>query len=475
MTSILIKNGLLVSMSDKYNVIPDGAVYVEGNVIRLVGKSKEVEEKCSAEQVIDAHGMAILPGLINTHSHLYQSFLRGRLDTAPLVEWCEEILYPFHRMVVEDAIKGDDTLVYYSTLLSCIEALKAGTTTIVAMEGVTQGPTVIKALAKSGIRGIYALTLADMWIRGDIILPTEWALNRAEFLIKRYNGSEHGRITFMIAPSTPFCCSEGLLKMSKEIARKHDIGIQMHIGETKYEVSYMREKFGTGPLEYVNSLGLLDIRPFIAVHCIWLNDAEIKVLKKKGVGVSHNPESNMKLASGVAPIIKMLNYGIPVGLATDGPASNDNLDMFEEMRSAALLHKISSLDSSSISALEALRMATILGAKILGMNKETGSIEPGKKADIILVDLMKPHLQPISDIFQTLVYCARGSDVDTVIVNGKIVVRQGKVLTLNEEELLRKVMKVAGEKLSKLPEYREPKEPVKESDLRSIFESRDYT
>jgi len=469
MKSILIKNGLLVSMSDKYNVIPDGAVFIEGNKIKLVGKSEEIEGKCSAELVIDARGMAILPGLVNTHSHLYQSFLRGRLDTAPLVKWCEEVLYPFHRMVLEDAIRGDDSLVYYSTLLSCVEALKSGTTTIVAMEGVIQGPSVIRALAESGIRGIYALTLADRWIRSDIVLPTEWALNRAEFLIKRYNKSCNGRINLMIAPSTPFCCSRDLLEISKGMAREYNVGIHMHIGETKYEVNYIKESFGIGPLEYVNSLGLLDIHPFVAVHCIWLDDAEIRILKEKGAGVSHNPESNMKLASGVAPIIRMLNYGIPVGLATDGPASNDNLDLFEEMRSAILLHKISSLDPSSISALDAMKMATILGAKILGMDKEIGSIEPGKKADIILLDLMKPHLQPISDIFQTLVYCARGSDVDTVIVDGNIVVRQGKLLTTNEGDLLEKTKKISEEKLSKLAEYREPRKPVKESDLRSVF------
>jgi len=465
MNSILIRNGLLVTMS-KYGVISNGAVYIEGNRIRLIGKSKDVEEECSPEKVIDASGMAVLPGLINTHSHLYQSFLRGMVDTAPLVDWCEEVLYPFCRMALEDAIAGDDRLVYYSTLLSCVEALKSGTTTIVAMEGVIQGPAVIRALKNAGIRGVYALTLADKWIRRDIILPTEWALKRSENLIKKYG--EKDKISFMLAPSTPFCCSRGLLKKIVDIAGKHGVGIHIHVGETRYEVDNMKQRVGMGSLEYINSLGLLDVHPFVAVHCIWLDDKEIRILKEKNAGVSHNPESNMKLASGIAPIKKMLNLNIPVGLATDGPASNDNLDMFEEMRTAALLHKVSSLDPSIISATDVMMMATKLGAKVLGMDKEIGSIEPGKKADIILVNLMKPHIQPLSDIFRTLVYCAKGSDVDTVIVDGRIVVRHGKLLTIDEEELLRKVMKIAEEKLSKLDEYRKTREPIKESDLQAL-------
>ena len=471
MAKILIKGGLLVTMSERYGIIRDGSVCVEGKKITAVGPSRKVVERCPADVVIDARGMAVLPGLINTHSHLYQSLLRGRADTAPLVEWCEEVLYPFCRMLLEDATRGDEELAYYGTLLSCDEALKSGTTTIVGMEGVIQGPAVVRALVDAGIRGVYALTLANEWIRRDIILPTTWSLRRAESLIAGYRGAGDGRVGFMLAPSTPFCCSRDLLEESAGLARRNGAGIHIHVAETKYEVGSIMERFGMGPLEYLNSLGLLDIHPFVAVHCVWLSGPELKLLKEKGAGASHNPESNMKLASGVAPVREMLDLGIPVGLATDGPASNDNLDMIEEMRSAALLHKVSSLDASSISAWDVLRMATILGARALGMEEVVGSLEPGKRADIVMLNLMRPHIQPLTDVVKAIVYCARGSDVDTVMVDGRVVVRGGRLTSLDERELLNGVRRLAEEKLSELEDYRQPRKPVSERDLEALMPS----
>jgi len=466
---LIIRDGLLVTMSDKYGVIPHGAVCIEGNEIKAIGKSDEITRQFSAEEVIDAGGMGVLPGLINTHSHLYQSFLRGRADEIPLVEWCEKVLYPFCRMALEEALKGEEELAYFSSLLSCVEALKSGTTTIVAMDSIIQGPTVIQALLDSGIRGIYAFQMADGWIREDIILPTKWLLKRAENLLLSYKECRGGRIDFMMGPSAPFNCSKELLNGCKELAEEHGTGIQIHVAETRYEIEFMKKNFGMSSLEYLDSLKLLENDPFVAVHCVWLDKRELELLLRKGGGVSHNPESNMKLASGVAPIPEMLRRGIPVGLGTDGPASNDNMDMFEEMRTAALLHKVSTSDPSSISASDVLKMATNLGAKVLGIDDKVGSIEPGKRADIILVDLMKPHIQPLSDIFKTLVYCAKGSDVNTVIVNGNVVVRDGELLTLDEEDLLRRVTRIFEEKLSRLAEFREPRNPVKESDLRSLL------
>jgi len=449
MESLLITGGTVLTMG-KPGVIENGAVYIEGDRIVRVGKADEV--RGPADEVIDARGKAVLPGLINTHTHIYQNLLKGQPDTLALVEWCDQVLFPFCRVVIEDALKGNLELMYLASQLGYIEALKSGTTTLVNMD--IAAPIPPEVAAQVGVRMVFVPNMADAWIPEDLIRPTSELLGRLESFIREWHGAANGRITVMAGPSAPFDCTEEFLLGCAELARKYGVGIHTHVAETRYEIELMKRTQGVGPLEYLDRLGLLDVKPFVAVHCVWLNDRELDLLRQKGVGVSHNPESNMRLASGVAPIPKIRELGVPVGLATDGSASNDNLDMFEEMRSAVFLHKVSTLNPSALTARDALKMATIEGARAIGMEREIGSIEPGKKADLILVDLKKPHLQPIYDLVNTLVYCARGSDVVTTIVDGRVIVRDGRLLTIDEEQVLEKAQEIARSLYERMDRHR---------------------
>ncbi|MCK4477071.1 amidohydrolase [Candidatus Bathyarchaeota archaeon] len=438
MVDILIRNGIVVTMDKEKRIFKDGALAIEGDGIIDVGSSVELEKKYSPNREIDARGKVILPGLINTHTHLFQNLLKGMRDDLPLVDWINTVTMPHIKAAFQDALAGDFEIGYYGALLGCIEALKSGTTCLLDMD--LRNPRTPAAFKETGIRGIYAIALADKWVTPEVLVPKEEMMQMVNQIINKWHDSENGRIQCMLGPSAPFNCSEELLQEIRELADKNGMNIHIHVSETKYECDLIKKETNKRPLEFLYDLGFLG-SDVSAAHCVWVSDKEIDLLKKTGTKVSHNPESNMKLASGVAPIPKMLKKRITVSLGTDGCASNDNLDMFEAMRITAFLHKVSSLDASIISAYDVLKMATIDGAKTIGLEDQIGSLEVGKKADVILVDLQKAHLRPLHDIVNILVYCARGGDVETVIVDGKIVVENGAIKTVNERNIIQETEK----------------------------------
>ncbi|MHB9095627.1 MAG: amidohydrolase [Eubacteriales bacterium] len=425
MGKILIKNATVIPMADGEKMIANGEIAIEGNKIVSVGPKGTVSDRWDTDETIDAAGMVAMPGFVNCHTHAAMTMLRSYADDMPLMEWLTKI-WP-----LEDRLTGED--VYWGTMLCILEMIKSGTTTFADMYFFMD--EVARAVEKTGIRASLA--------RGMVgVIPTaQLALDETAEFVQKWNGAAGGRITTMVGPHAPYTCPPDYLKKVLAIAQQAKVGIHIHLAETRSEVDEIRKLYGKTPIEYVNDLGVLDF-PVLGAHCVHLTQNDIKILKEKNVGVAHNPESNMKLASGISPVPQMLAEGIKVGLGTDGAASNNNLDMLEEMRSAALLHKVNSMDASVISSDQALEMATKNGGKVLGLN-DIGVLQPGYKADIILIDFNKPHLYPKHDIIAHTVYAAQSSDVDTVLVDGKIIMRHGKVLTMNELEILENVQRCA--------------------------------
>ena len=447
---ILIKNGIVVTMNPSIGIIKNGAVAIEGDKILDVGNSERLKKEYKTDIVVEASGMAVLPGLINTHVHLYQNLLKGLNDDSALVEWLKRTLYPLRHVESKKVMSGDFRVGYYGALMACLEMIRSGTTCFVSMD--EPNPWICRAIEETGIRGFYGITLRDRWTPKDAMLPIEKQLEIATETIRKWHGSEGGRIKCMIAPTTPFACSEELLLESEKMSDKFGLRLSIHISETPYEVKLVKKEKGRRPVEFLDKINFLSPK-VLAAHCIWVSEKEIKILKEREVKVSHNPESNMKLGSGVAPIPRMLKEGITVSLATDGAASNDNLDMFEAIRTSALLHKLASQDPSVISAEKVMQMATIDAARAIGEENRIGSIEAGKKADLILINLKKPHLQPIHDVVKTLVYCANGSDVEMTIVDGKIILKNGRILGVNEGRIIREAEEVVRAALMEAEEY----------------------
>lgn len=423
---LLIKNVTVIPMTGCDNVITNGEIGVEGNRIAFVGPKGTVPQNWEANEIIDAAGMVAMPGFVNTHTHAAMTLLRSYADDLPLMEWLSERIWP-----LEDRLTAKD--VYWGTMLCALEMIKSGTTTFADMYFFMD--EVAKVVEQSGIRACLS--------RGMIgVAPTaQLAMEETEEFVGAWNGKANGRITTMVGPHAPNTCPPDYLQKVIKIAERHNVGVHIHLAETRAEVDDIRKNYGKTPIELVNDVGLFDF-PVLGAHCVHLTQNDIKILKQKNVGVAHNPESNMKLASGIAPIPQLLAEGINVGLGTDGAASNNNLDMLEEMRSAALLHKVNTGDPKAIPAYQALEMATVNGARILGLN-DVGMLKPGFKADIILIDFEKPHLYPKHDVFAHTVYAAQSSDIDTVIIDGKVLLREGKVTTLDEKEILRNVQDCA--------------------------------
>lgn len=443
--AVLIKN-VSYLIRDAERVEEGKDVLLKENKIWKVGKfTPDWVKGLSSYEVIDASGKMVIPGFINAHTHLYQSLLKGCQDDLPLVDWCNQVTFPLCQLIAQEERKKDDTLGYYWGLLSSLEMLKNGVTTCLNLDMSLN--SVFQAWVDSGIRGIGAITTADMWIPD--VLKEEPIQLREKVLsfIEKWHlyGGEDSRIYVMFGPSTPFVCSEDLLLWTREEASKRKMHIHTHIAETLYEVELLEKENGLRPLKYLHSLGFLG-PDLSAAHCIHLDDEELELIKRYQVIPVHNPKSNMKLASGIAPVTKMLSMGIKVGLGTDGCASNDNLDMFEEMRFASLLQKVATANSAAFSARDAFRMATEGGALACGI--DAGTIDEGKLADLVIIDLEQPHLYPLHDPINTLVYCGKSSDVETVIINGQVVVRNKEVISLPEREVLEEARRVIATKIT---------------------------
>lgn len=415
---ILIKNGILITMDNQRRILKNFSVAIDEGRIVEIGESIKGE----TDIVIDAGKKIVMPGLINTHTHLAMTLFRGIADDVPLMTWLKEVIWP-----IEGKLEAKH--VYAGSLLGCLEMIKSGTTCFNDMYFFLD--EVAKSIQESGMRGVISHAMFDFGDEGK----AEAALRQGEANIRKYS-AEGSRVRAFFGPHAPYTCSEELLIKTKELADRCSTGIHIHVAETKEEVRNSQRDKGMPPFEYLEKIGFLGPN-VVAAHSTWTSNKEIEILGRHGIKIAHNPTCNMKLASGVARVPEFLEKGIVVSLGTDGAASNNSLDMFDDLKTCALVHKLCNKDPSLIPAQKVLEFATINGAKALGMEKEIGSIEVGKRADVILIDLNKPHLTPLTNPVSHLVYAAFGSDVDTVIVDGKLVMQGRQVKTLDEEKVLR--------------------------------------
>lgn len=428
---ILIKNTTIVTQNAKRQIIKPGALFIEKDKIKAIGQSSKIEKEHGkqAKRVIDGQGKVILPGLINTHGHLTMTLLRGYADDLPLEDWWFKYVYP-----VESKFTAKH--VYWGSLLAMLEMIKSGTTCFT--DFYYYQDEVAKAAHQIGMRGVLGCGILDV--------PTFYFKNAAEALKKAQtiikDWFDDDLIKISLAPHMFQTTSLDTYQRSKNLADQRDLLLTTHLAETKEEVNYCLKRYKRRPLEVLAKAGILDQRTLLA-HACWLTKREIKILAQSGASVSHCPVSNMKLASGIMPLPAMLKAGINVSLGTDSPCSNNNLDVFEEMKTAALLHKIDQLEPTAVDVQTVLDMATINGAKALGLTEEIGSLEEGKKADLIILDFRQPHLTPCHNIVSHLVYAARGSDVETVIINGRLVMEKGKIKKLSQGKVLTNVERLA--------------------------------
>ena len=428
---LLVLGRLVVTMDERQPLIEHGAVAIDAGRIVAIGPRAEVEPRFHARKVIDGGRKAVMPGLIDTHHHFLQNFHKGTRDDLSLLDWIDQVSVPRIKVAVQDFLQGSHGAQIHSSRLGCVDAIRAGITTILNMEWATH-PCVVDVFEQAGIRVVHTLTMTDQWISPDVLLPHATLYSLADALRERCQGSANGRVTFRYGLACPNSCSVELIREVRRRADREGVALHIHIAETEYEWHNIKSLFGATPTQHLHNLGLMG-PDVLGAHCIWLSDEDIEIFAKTGTKVAHNPECNMKIADGVAPIRKMLEAGIVVSLGTDSCAVNDNMDMFEAMRTAAFLQKVTTMDPRVLPAPVTLRMATLGGAQALGMDREIGSLALGKKADLILVDLTGTHMRPINRIENSLVYCASSHDVATVICDGRIVMEDHQIQTLDEE------------------------------------------
>ena len=418
--TILIKNAFILdpnNFEDKKQ-----SLLIKDDLIAEI--ADEIDES-NIDKVIDAEGKILLPGLVNTHTHLSMTLFRGLADDLSLDSWLNDHIWP-----MEANLNGD--YCYIGALLGAVELIKSGTTTFSDMYFYMED--VARAVEDAGIRAILSYGMIDFGIEEK----REAEIKENMALFNACNGMADGRIKVFFGPHSPYTASEELLVKVRELADEYGIGIHIHVGETQKEINDSLDERGLRPFEYLEKIGFLG-PDVVAAHCVWLSENEIEIIKKHGVKVSHNPCSNMKLASGIAPVSKLIEKGICVSIGTDGASSNNNLDLIEELKTASLLQKVSTLDPKVLDSEESIKMATVKGAEALGLDDEIGTIEVGKKADIILIDTAAANMTPdSSSLSSNVVYSANGSNVDTTICNGKILMENKKLTTLDEEEIYAK-------------------------------------
>jgi 5-methylthioadenosine/S-adenosylhomocysteine deaminase len=426
---ILIRNGIVLTMDPDQSVIPDGAVAIQGDHIAAVGGPATVGT-CGARKVIDAGGGIIMPGLVNTHTHASMTLFRGLADDVPLMSWLNDHIFPAEADL-------DYRKVYCGALLACAEMILSGTTTFCDMYLFEDA--VAQAARTAGMRAVVGEVLFDF--PSPHYGPLEEGFAYTAALIEAYRGDP--LITVAVEPHSPYLCAPELLQRAFELANRHRLPMVVHLAETEKEVQDLRQRYGRTPVEHLETLGVLAPN-VLACHCVKLSATDIQRLQRYDVKVSHNPESNMKLASGIAPVPELLAAGVCVGIGTDGAASNNNLDLFLEMDTAAKLHKVHRLDPTVLGAETVLRMATREGARALGLSHRIGSLEAGKQADLILIDTRRPHLTPLYHPVSQLVYAAKGSDVTTTIINGRVVMENGRILTFDVQKAMDDVNAIGG-------------------------------
>jgi len=427
---IVIEGGTLITMVDGEPPADNTRIIIRENRIFDI-TSSDIQPCPKAIEIIDARNCLVMPGLINSHSHLAMTLFRGYADDLPLKDWLYKKIFP------AEASHLDPENVYWGSLLGCMEMIASGTTGLI--DGYFFQDGTARAVQAAGLRAIVAQGVIDHPAPG-VPDPEKNLIAGREFIGRWINVSD--LITPGLFCHSPVTCSSATLSGAMNISMEYSLPIQIHLSETSYEVGEIIKRTGQRPVPYLKGLGWLR-KNLIAAHSIHLNDDEIDLLSEGGVSIVHVPESNMKLASGVARITEMLHRGMTVGIGTDGCASNNNLDLFKEMDSAAKLGKVFTGDPVNMDARTVLKMATFYGSKIMGLEDETGTIEKGKKADIIVVDLNSPHMVPLYNPFSAIVYSAKGSDVKDVIVNGRILMKGRKFQTLDQEEIIERVKAIS--------------------------------
>ncbi|MBN4069499.1 MAG: N-ethylammeline chlorohydrolase [Alkaliphilus sp.] len=412
---ILIKNTTLLTMNKSNELVKYCDIAIENDSIKHIG---DIPNDFVPDTVINGENKLTMPGLINSHTHIAMSLFRNYADDLPFWPWLTEKIWPLEEKLTSDSV-------YWGSMLSIVELIQSGVTCFSDMYFFMDD--VAKAVEEVGIRAVLSRGVAD--INGD----GEAKLVETKDFYNRWISKADGRITIMVAPHAPYTCSPDYIKKTIALAKELNIGIHIHLSETLKEVEDSYKEHDKSPIKHVSDLGLFDVNT-TAAHCVHLSDEDIEILSTKGVNVINNPGSNLKLGNGFAQVDKLISKGVNVALGTDGSASNNNLNMFEEINLAAIVNKAVNLDSTSVPAIKAIEMATKNGAKALNLNS-IGSIEIGKKADVILIDMKKPHYYPRHNEVSALAYSAQASDVETVIINGKIIMDNYKIKTVDLEKI----------------------------------------
>ncbi|RJP84637.1 MAG: amidohydrolase [Desulfobacteraceae bacterium] len=415
-------------MDRSHGIIENGAVAISGDRIAGIGPAAQFLD-CHALKTIDAQGGIIMPGLINTHTHAAMTCFRGLADDMELMTWLNDHIFPAEANL-------DYQKVHAGTLLACAEMILSGTTCFADMYLFEDA--VAEAAKAAGVRAVVGEVLYDFPSPCYGLIEQGFAYT--ENLIRKWQGDP--LVTVAVEPHSPYLCAPELLIRAGQLSESYNIPLIIHVAETQSEIATIRERYGKSPIAHLASLGVLSPR-LLACHCVAVSEPDIDLLVHNQVKVSHNPESNMKLASGIAPVPLLLNAGVCVSLGTDGCTSNNNMDMFSEMDTAAKIHKVNCMDPTVMDAQTVLKMATIDAARALGMEQSIGSLEVGKKADMIVIDTRKPHLTPMYNVYSHLVYAAGGHDVAASIIGGRLVMENRRLLTLDVEKIMADVNQIA--------------------------------
>jgi 5-methylthioadenosine/S-adenosylhomocysteine deaminase len=417
---VLIRGGTIVTMDADRRLIEGGAVAIRGERIVEVGPGDALAAKYAAGRTLDTTGKIVMPGLVNTHGHAPMVLFRGLADDRPLQEWLTKTIFP------AEAKNVNEDFVRRGTRLACLEMIQGGTTTFVDMYYFESA--IADEAAKSGLRGVLGQAVIDFPAPDN----KTWAemMAATERYVAKWKG--HPLVTPAVAPHAPYTVSREHLREAHALAKRLDVPYVIHVAETREEVKTIGDKYGASPVAYLDGLGVLDER-MVAAHCVWVNAADIEALAHRKVGVAHCPQSNMKLASGTSPVPAMLSAGVILGLGTDGAASNNDLNLLEEADTAAKLHKLIGMKADALPAKQALEMATLGGARVIKRERDLGSLEAGKLADLIVVGTDTAHETPLYSVYSQLVYATKASDVETVMVNGRFLMENRQVKTLDAE------------------------------------------
>lgn len=439
---LVIKNGIVLAQDARETMFPDGGIAVDGGKIVAVGNSGEIERAFRGKEVIDASRKAVIPGFVNTHFHFTQNFMKGTRDDYDLLDWIAKVSFPRIKVTMEQYRNGSAEIHKLAAYHAGIDLLSSGVTCTANMEWGMR-PDIMEAYTDIGARVVNILTLTDVdsWTPKEAIIPTDEAFGLAEELISAFRGS---RCDFAYGIACPNSATEGLIRRARKEASKNGTRLHIHLAETRFEYDRIMKESGVTPTRYLERLGFWD-RDVWAAHSIWLDDDDIEILARRKVGVAHNPKCNMKIADGAAPIRNMIQAGIDVGLGIDSCAVSDNTDFFEAMRTMVFLQRVTTMDPKAVLGKEALKMATIGGARVLGKEKEIGSLEEGKEADILLVDLTGVNTRPYNDLVNNLVFAANSGAIDRVIVAGETLVSASGFTRFDRDSKLNEVEHRAAE------------------------------